>query len=84
MPCSGRKQPRKLGADEERKLRRLKEDVMSAYTQESESNKDRDSEPQEYFNKVKWTTVKEIRKNGDLVVKPSDKGKCFVVMAKES
>ena len=39
---------------------------------------------EEYFNKAQWTTVKKLRKNGDLVVKPSDKEKCFVVMAKES
>ena len=37
----------------------------------------------EYFNKAQWT-VKELRKNSDLVVKPSDKGKGFAEMAKES
>ena len=38
---------------------------------------------EEYFNKAQWT-VKELRKNSDLVVKPSDKGKGFAEMAKES
>eukprot|EP00117_Sycon_ciliatum_P023385 scpid59249/ scgid19893/ len=74
-----------LRREDEKGLRRLKEDLSSMYRRESKhARATSDSATQKKLSKSQFESLKALKNNPGVVVKPSDKGKGFVVISAEN
>ena len=71
--------------EDEKALRRLKEDLSSMYRRESKcARATSDSATQKKLSKSQFESLKALKNKPEVVVKPSDKGKGFVVTSSMS
>ena len=77
------KQPPLLKKEEENKILRFKEDITNLYQQEQKQNRNRGDNNLK-LSRHQQQLLCDLKADDDIVVKPSDKSKGFVVMSKTS
>ncbi|XP_065175138.1 uncharacterized protein LOC135805071 [Sycon ciliatum] len=76
--CGTTRQPPLMGKEDERKLRRMKDDIMSLYDEEAKRNRKQSTFVP--LSQEEKDEIQQLRGKHSVVIKPSDKGKGFVLL----